>query len=338
MDHPQNPKIPRLVYNDATTEALKSSLANNWPSGGIMSNEAGTVLGGHAMKPESITSTLATFNTLWDGGSIYTDRQTAESTRIENARLTISLQVQKTPLRAFAHSSGNMARGIGLFARFLIAWPLSTQGTRFFEPSPDKWPNVDAFNDRILELLRKDIQFDDAGGIVPKILNFEPTAMTIWVAFHDEIEKRLGASGKFNDVRDVASKAADNIARLAALFHVFDNESEGEIQKESVNSATAIVFWYLDETKKFFGKMGLSKEEKDVENLNDWLIDRCRKDKIESISRPDIQRYVTPIRLREKKNLDSALEKLQGLKRILITSEGRTKTIQINPILLEVRK
>ena len=338
INYPKKPKIPRLIYNDVTTEALKSNLANTWPSSGIMSNEAGIVFGGHAMKQESITSTLGTFNILWDGGSIRTDRQVAESNTIENARLTISLQVQEAPLKAFARSSGSLARGMGLFARFLIAWPRSTQGTRLFKQSPDEWPHLDAFNKRILELLHQGIELDDAGGILLKKLKFAPIARDIWSTYHNEIEKKLGASGQFNDIKDVASKAAENIARLAVLLHVFKNGVKGDIQEESVNSAIAIIFWYLGEAKRFFGKIELSEKEMDVEKLNDWLIDHCRKNKLESISRPELQRYVTPIHLRKKENLDPALEKLQKLKRILIISEKKKKTILINPKLLRQRE
>jgi hypothetical protein len=37
-----------------------------------------------------------------------------------------------------------------------------------------------------------------------------------------KIEKAIGPIGEFVDVRDVAAKAADNIARMAALFHFLD--------------------------------------------------------------------------------------------------------------------
>jgi hypothetical protein len=37
-----------------------------------------------------------------------------------------------------------------------------------------------------------------------------------WIETHDEIEKAIGPTGGV-DVRDVAAKAADNIARMARL-------------------------------------------------------------------------------------------------------------------------
>lgn len=49
-----------------------------------------------------------------------------------------------------------------------------------------------------------------------------PEAKTAWIAYHDAVEGELASGGELFDVRDVASKSADNATRLAALFHVFE--------------------------------------------------------------------------------------------------------------------
>ena len=46
---PQALRVPRLLYADATPEALAYALANGWPSGGVLSAEAGAVFGAHSM-------------------------------------------------------------------------------------------------------------------------------------------------------------------------------------------------------------------------------------------------------------------------------------------------
>ena len=43
------PTCPRLLLEDETPENLVWSLAKQWPSSGIISSEAGMVLGSHAM-------------------------------------------------------------------------------------------------------------------------------------------------------------------------------------------------------------------------------------------------------------------------------------------------
>ena len=47
-------------------------------------------------------------------------------------------------------------------------------------------------------------------------------------------------------------KAADNVVRLAALFHVLENGPEGEITEASCRMATAVVTWFLFEARRFF--------------------------------------------------------------------------------------
>jgi hypothetical protein len=41
--------VPRLLYADATPEALSHALATGWPSAALLSAEAGAVFGAHGM-------------------------------------------------------------------------------------------------------------------------------------------------------------------------------------------------------------------------------------------------------------------------------------------------
>ena len=69
-DKPEPPRVPRLIYVDVTSEELKWKLAKVWPSGGVITGEAGLVFGAHSMGKDSIMRNLATFNQLWDGMDI----------------------------------------------------------------------------------------------------------------------------------------------------------------------------------------------------------------------------------------------------------------------------
>jgi putative DNA primase/helicase len=117
---PEEPLIPRLLYSDATPEALATGLAKGWPSGGVMSSEGGVVFGSHGMSSDSVMRTLAMQNELWDGGSIHYDRKTTESITVSNVRFSMFIQVQGATLTEFLNRSGDLFRGIGSFARFLV--------------------------------------------------------------------------------------------------------------------------------------------------------------------------------------------------------------------------
>lgn len=334
-EKPCPPRVPRLLYTDATPEALAYGLARGWPAGGVVSAEAGAVFGAHGMGKDSVMRNLALLNVLWDGGSLTVDRRTAESFTVQGARLTVALQVQEATLRSFFDRSGGLARGTGFLARFLVAWPESTQGFRPFTEAPAQWPALEAFNRQIATILGRPVPLDETGCLQPSALTMAPDAKAGWVAFHDAIERELASGGELHDVRDVASKTADNAARLAALFQVFDGG--GAIDLQAFEAASRIAAWHLNESRRFFGEIVLPQEQADAMRLDSWLIEHCRREKISVVPRRDVQRNVTPAHLRQKAALDAALRELAELDRIQIIHDARRKDILVNPALLEGR-
>lgn len=319
------PRIPRLLYNDATPEALGHALAHKWPSGGIVSAEAGSVFGGHSMGKDSIMRTLSLLNVLWDGGSTRIDRRTSESFTVKGARLTAALQIQAPTLRDFLARSGDLARGSGFLARFLIAWPESTQGGRLYTEAPANWPALAAFNRRIAALLTQPVPITEEGTLEPAMLALSPEAKGLWIAFHDMIEGELAGGGELETIKDVASKVADNAVRLAALFHVF-SEGAGPISAEAFTSASWVVTWHLNESKRFFGELALPSELADAGRLDAWLIERKA-----GVTPRDAQR-LGPIR--DKGKLATALQELADLDRVRMVKQGKRTMVCINPALL----
>jgi putative DNA primase/helicase len=53
----------------------------------------------------------------------------------------------------------------------------------------------------------------------------------------------------------VAAKAAENIARLAALFHLLDHGAASTIDRTCVDSAAQIVGWHLQEAHRLLGDL-----------------------------------------------------------------------------------
>jgi putative DNA primase/helicase len=329
-DRPEPPRVPRLSYNDATPEALAYGLAQQWPSGGVVSAEAGIVFGSHGMGKDSVMRNLGLLNLLWDGASLTIDRRSTESFTVRGARLTMGLQVQEPTLREFFNRSGALARGTGFLARFLVAWPESTQGSRFFTEAPDNWPHVAAFDQRIAAILNHDAPINDDKVLEPPLLAFSPEAKAAWVEFHNQIESELRSGGELYDVRDVASKAADNAARLATLFQIFEH-GIGAVSLESFESASRIVAWHLNESRRFFGELALPVEIAYAVRLDTWLLEYCKRERKQEIATREAQRLGP---LREKESLIQALQELADLNRIRVTRDGKKKTVNVNPLLL----
>jgi putative DNA primase/helicase len=333
-ERPKEPRVPRLLYADATPEALALSLAKKWPTGGVVSAEAGIVFGSHAMGKDSVMRNLALFNQLWDGATLKVDRKTSESFTVRGARLTIALQVQEPTLHAFFERSGPLARGTGFLARFVVAWPKSTQGTRQIDPrapgGPESWPRLAAFNRRVAEILALKIPMEGDDGLEPPVLEMSPEATSAWIEYHNEIESQLLPGGEFYDVKDVASKSADIAARLAALFQLFAGEGDA-ISVTALNSASLIAAWHLQESRRFFGEIALPDELADAVRLDRFFVDYCRQEGIQQIAQRDLQR-LGPVRDGER--FRSALKALEDHFRVRQVSEGKRKSVQLNPLLL----
>ncbi|CAI2040982.1 Uncharacterised protein [Serratia fonticola] len=81
-EKPKPPKLPKLIYNDATYEAIVKGLSGNIGSAGLFSDEGGGVLNGRALNNSPL------FNQLWDGASIDIERKDHRLV-IDNSRFVI---------------------------------------------------------------------------------------------------------------------------------------------------------------------------------------------------------------------------------------------------------
>ncbi len=328
---PVAPRIPQILKTDNTPEALAWFLAKQWPVAAVLSSEAGLVLGAHGMGRETIVRNLALLNLLWDGGDLRVERRSSESFAVRGARLTMGLQVQEAALRAFYKGSKGLARGTGFFARFLFSWPPSTQGTRSFAEPPVGWPALSKFNDRITALLDRPVLLQDDGTLAPAVLDLSDDARATWVACHDGIEEELRGGGELADVRDVASKAADNAARLAALFHVLEHGPAGLIGLDHMVSAARIAGWHLSESRRFFAEIAMPAPVADAIRVERFAVDWCRRNAASAIPRRELQNS-GPVR--DGNRLEVALVELEGANRVRQAFEARRKLVVLHPSLI----
>ena len=323
---PSVPNFPALVRQDDTVEALAFSLAKEWPSAGIVSSEGGLIFGGHAMGKENVLRGLAQKNIFWDGSPLRIGRRTSESFTVSGVRLTIYLQAQEAALRAFTDQSGELARGIGFWARCFLAWPKSTQGWRPYKEPLTHSPHLDAFSETIGKLLDKPLPIEDDGSLAPHTLDFGPDAKLLWVELYNGIEKELRPGGDCETIKDVASKAAENIARLAALFHAFEHGPQGEIDRDTITRAGKIVIWHLTEARRFFDGLSQPKELADAIALDAWLIGKG------GAASRDITHF-GPNALRGGR-WEAALKRLEDAGRVRrISTRPRGFKVEINPAL-----
>jgi putative DNA primase/helicase len=306
-------------------------LSKRYPSGAIIVSEAGLIFGARGMSKDSAMNSFAQLNLIWDGGMYSVGRKTSESFTVRGVRLTVGLQVQEATLTDFLAKNGALARGSGFLARFLIARPISTQGQRFYSEPPRNWPCLARFHQRIADILRQEVPIGEDGTLTPRVMTLEPEAKAEWIVFHDATERDLGMEGRFVDVRDVASKAADNVARLAAQFQVIEQGLCDEVTLDSLISACAVVSWHMNEARRILGELSQPVDLADATRLDAWLLEHCKSARTHFVPTREAQR-LGPVRDRDR--LKVALAVLEELDRVRVGHEGRRKHIKLNPWLL----
>lgn len=341
LAQPKQPQKVRMLRGDDTPEALAMAL-DHYPVASLISAEAGTIFGSHGMNPEAVTRNLAQANVMWDGGVIQRDRLSTGEMQVEGMRVTMGLQVQPAVLDAFVSKTGGLAKGIGYFARFLFCRPTSTQGFRYYVEPPATQPAQAAFSIRMATLLSLDAMFDEYDRLSPQYLGFDAEGQKAWIAFHDEVEELQAADCAYCSIRDVASKAADNAARLACCLHVFASGPDTPITQASVLGACALVRWYLDEAVRFGRTADAAPELADAQMLEEWLVrevqGRRRNGTATPISLNDVRRK-GPNRLRQahSRKLDDAVELLADHDRVVVFKRLATKgkDIVVHPAVVD---
>lgn len=270
IDEPSVPLLPDLFFEDTTQEALTNALAHGWPSSSLWSDEGSIVLAGHGMHGNT-TKFIATLNRMWDGNPFIIHRKTSKSFTVSNRRLTVSLMLQSLLLEQMLAKSGGVIRQSGFLARSLIAKPVSSMGNRYYQTPPESLAGLANFHARITDCLNQSLSLDINGCHDLPTLVFSKTAKTKWISHFNKIEGGISKASHWLSIQDFASKAAENIARLAALLHLFQGKT-GEISSETTEQAISIIDWHLHETKRIFEPTTpYNNHNQDATKLLKWL-------------------------------------------------------------------
>lgn len=90
------------------------------------------------------------------------------------------------------------------------------------------------------------------------------------MTFHNVIEGELSSGVELYDERDLTSKSADNAARLAGRFQIFEHGMGGAVGIAARNGASRITAWHLNEWRRFFGEPALPAELADAARFWSW--------------------------------------------------------------------
>lgn len=323
VDEPPIPLMPVLFFEDATQEALAQHMASGWPSASLWSDEGAIVMNGHGMQ-NNTTKFIALLNRLWDGKSFIAHRKTTSSFTVSDRRLTISLMMQPIILEQMLAKNGGISRQSGFLARSLIAYPKSEMGNRFYKEPPAKLISMQQYHNRLIDCLNNTLELDKHGCHNLPTLHLSKAAKNEWVAFFNQVESGLRDPKQWKSIRDFASKAAENAARLSALLHLFNGSPNSEISAENMDQAITIIRWHLTESKRVLGNQFLTPTQHAANKLLLWIIDR----ELTETSPRELVQY-GPIRDKEKR--DEALKLLLNDHCLKEIKAGKKTTLVLNP-------
>ncbi|BAP77695.1 hypothetical protein MT1_0519 [Pseudomonas sp. MT-1] len=323
LEEPAPPLVPFILAEEPTMEGLQKSLLHGHPSQGLFSDEGGQFFGGHANRPENLLKTAAGLSKLWDGSLLARIRAAeGESASRSGCRLSLHMMIQ--PIVARQVLTNPTLQGQGFLARFLVAWPQSMAGTRFYR-------NVNPMQDARLvhywqcmaHLLSLALPLDETGQLSPPALSLEEDALAAWISTHDEIEVELGKGGDLQEVKPTAAKGAENVLRIAGILAVIEEVSA--ITRPIVERAAALVHWYLAEALRLCNPAKAEPHLIEAQRLFDWL---CAKGWFTFEARA-LQREGPRFARKSAAHRDHLLSVLAE-RHYLLTSDGRQ--FRINPM------
>ena len=322
QEEPIIPLYPTLYFEDATHEALAQHLANGWPSASLWSDEAGIVMSSHSMQSNP-TRFVALLNRTWDGKPFSVHRKTSENFVLKNRRLTLNLMMQPRILNQMTSMANDISRQSGFLARCLMAYPTSAMGNRFYKEPPASLDCLTEYNMHLTTCLNQSKKLSHAGCIDLPTLTMSAVAKRQWVQYFNNTEAGLSDKGQWSGIKDFASKAAENVARLAALFHLFEGKM-GEISALHTEQAIQIINWHMQEARRLLTTASTTNTFTDALKLMNWFLDK----RLRKTTTREIQR-LSPLRNKEQR--DNAIEILIEHHMARFNKEGSKTLLELNP-------
>ncbi|WP_227268734.1 YfjI family protein [Roseobacter weihaiensis] len=310
---PVAPIIPRKVLSDVTYEGLLHHFEDGDPSVGIFSDEGGQIFGGHAMCKENQLKTSAGLSKIWDGAPLNRTRADDALTTFRHRRGCLHLMLQTGVAESvFANDT---FRDQGLLSRCLIAQPQSRIGQRFISEGPDEVQRraaaketLAAFHAMITGLLSQPPRTNgNPRELSPPTLELSPEARSMLVAFANEVEREQGKDGDLAHITGVASKAAEQAARIAGVFSVLADPTTRGVTAAVMLDAIRLMAWYLAEAQRALDVGRVDPSLQMAERLRVWLLEKMPH---EPFDKRKIVRF-GPASIRDTKTVEKLLNILE---------------------------
>lgn len=264
---PSAPKGIKLQIENATAAGFVGFFDKYYPATSIIADEGASALTTFA------SSNLGNLNKSWNGKTLDIQRKKAsESLTILNPRLTVHLMLQPEIFNSTLEKNNNFWQESGLLARALFAAPKTKIGSRILtRPLISVSNGLSTFHERVTKLLQ-------SGYVTPhdkvESIYFSGAASKQWTDYLLSTKQQMQPGGKYSGILGAASKAAENVARIAAILQCFEYylaRTMPPISAENTEVAIELVEWYLSQQIEFFTYRIPPEQEREADLLWRWV-------------------------------------------------------------------
>ena len=306
-NRPQAPIMPLRFVTEPTVEGLYKLMDIGQPSLGLFSDEAGLLIGGHALNSDNALKTMARWCKLWDGSPFDRVRAGDGSGVLFGRRLAMHQLAQPDVMVQLL--GDKMANGQGLLARCLVAWPESTIGSRHINGFAQPRERMEI--KRLFAKLKALAEAEPRTGknqqeLDPVDLPLSDDAKAMAMAAMNQFETLMQTGNDLSELKDRTSKALENACRIAGVLTAIEEGMAARvIDANRLGRALIIIQWYLAETLRIRGSAVVPQSVCDAGSLSRWLSERGY-----SLFRSKQILNKGPSHLRNKKRLDAAIKEL----------------------------
>ena len=345
LENPK-PKQSILLVKSGTIQGfLDNMLIGNTTDIAWSTAEAALFLSGHSLTSDTAKSNISQICDIWSSGSF--DRllspryDTIEQNSMNGVRFILDLQGQP-PVIAPALNDEAM-NGQGLLPRFLFAFPDNMNGQIVYntderlDAKPEQDPRLQAYWQRcrtLLDPIADSVERDNEGNIIRFNMPFKDRkARKALANYQTDKESQLCKGGKLEKYASYARRLHENASRIASILAYFDGRRV--ISADDIHKASKLTDYSISERMRYTDKPQAG--DNDAQKLISWLVNYCNRQSIKCLAYSTAQSKVTPKHLRQKHNFELIAEVLESEGYIKIITNGRARTIQVRPELLEAR-
>lgn len=228
--------------------------------------------------------------------------------------ITLLYAVQPKLLMQFLQAREGYYRVSGAAARVMFYWAPSEVGGRLLTPFNDgrvELQHIPKFHAMLGRLL----QHGRCSRRSRRLLTLSPYAFASWRDFHNLVERRSAPLGDCRAITDFAAKMSDNVARVAALYHVAEGREGDKIEPDTMSQAILIGTRFLAHAVELFGPFGrLAPRRQELIQLEDYLFRRYLAQGVWYVPKNELRRngpVRSTARLDELLNVLAIEQKLQ---------------------------